>query len=116
MFLLAGLWQRQAPAGALVSDCATDGRYRSRRGAHQFHAVVWHRCNAGYSCAGDASAQEVIETRPAVLAGRGDLQHSQARVTGATITVLKALGAGVQHDTLAAAAVSMNKRDVQNFP
>ena len=65
---------------------------------------------------GLASAPEVIATQLAVLAGRGDLQHSEARVTGATIAVLKALGAGIRHDTAAPVAVSMLKRDAQDTP
>ena len=65
---------------------------------------------------GLASAPEVIATQLAVLAGRGDLQHSEARVTAATIAVLKALGAGIRHDTAAPVAVSMLKRDAQESP
>ncbi len=71
-------------------------------------ALAVHRQRQGL-----ASVQEVIATRLAVLVRRGDLQHSEARVTGAKIAVLKALGAGIRHNTAAPVAVSMLKRDAQ---
>ena len=60
---------------------------------------------------GLAGAQEVIGTQLAVLAARGELQQSEARVTSATITVLKALGAGIRREAVtdAPVAVSMLK-------
>ncbi len=56
-------------------------------------ALVMHRQRQGL-----AGAQEVIGTQLAVLAARGELRHSESRVTGATIAVLKALGAGITRD------------------
>ncbi len=93
---LAALHETEsALAQWLAAEQTREAQLARLRASEESVALARHR-----QAQGIASAQDVIATELAELEARAQWSRSQAAVTIATVAVLKALGAGIQHEDL----------------